>query len=151
MPETPTFPILPVDRRYLERLDRSRAPRTRHIPQADDTTAADLRRTAAGHTLRRYFRRTFFDPRLVAPRPGPSLLDRCPKWGRPTVAMYVAVAVLPFVALALAILRTDLHPRLSRVRALTPTEVMKVLVVTRRLFGFAKLLTRKAVCRVMMA
>lgn len=148
MPETPTFPILPVDRRFLERLDRFRNPVPREYPQPTDTGEADRRlRSAAQGTLRRYFRRTFFDPTLVEPPPGPSLYDRWPAWARPAAGLFFAVAFLPFLALALAVLRTDLHPRLSRYRMVTPTDVLKGLAVTRRVFAFAKLIARLFVRR----
>lgn len=59
----------------------------------------------------------------------------------------MAVAVLPFVALALAHFRTDLYPRLCRQRAVTPTDVLKGLAVTRRLEGFSHWLARQVVRR----
>jgi hypothetical protein len=148
MPETPTFPILPVDRRFLERLDRFRNPVSREYHQPTNTAEAEQRlRSAATVTLTRYFRRTFYDPRLDTPRPGPSLFDRYPRRVRPAVALLLAVACLPFLVLALTVLRTDLHPRLQRYRALTPTDVLKGLAVTRRPFAFARLLARQVVRR----
>jgi hypothetical protein len=148
MPETPTFPILPVDRRFLERLDRYRNPEPREYPQPTDTGETDRRlRSAAGNTLHRYFRRTFHDPALEAGRPGPSLYDLCPQGARPAVALLLAVALLPFLVLALVVLRTDLHPRLRRYRVVTPTDVLKGLAVTRRVFAFARLLARQVVRR----
>ncbi len=143
MPETPTFPLPPIDAKFQARLERSRdyvPPETVSLP---DCPRPDFRGEAS-RALRRYMRR---DREPIVLETGPSLLEQLPERAVSPLCTGVAVGLLVVELLYFVTCRPDVHPRLARRNVLSPVDVKKSLVVSRDLRTAARTLIRTFVRR----
>jgi hypothetical protein len=138
MPETPTFPLTPIERKFVVRRERYEAyvpPVTSPAPFERDEEAS----RQASRSLRNYMHR----PRRARRKPIPiSLHQRLPSAVIVPLANLVAAGLMVFELIYFAVCHPELHPRLARRRLLVPNDVRKSFVVSRTPFEMLRVLGR---------
>lgn len=138
MPETPTFPLTPIERKFVVRRERYEAyvpPVTSPVPFEREEEAS----RQASRSLRHYMHR----PRRTPRKPIPiSLHQRVPSAAIVPLANLVAAALMVLELPFFAACHPELHPRLARRRLIAPGDVLKSFAVSRTPFEMLRVLGR---------
>lgn len=138
MTQTPTFPLTPIERKFIVRRERYEA----YVPP-DAAPVPFERSEVASRTAWAALRNYMHRPRCARWKPIPiSLHQRLPSAAIVPLANLVAASLLVFELLYFPTCHPELHPRLARGRLLAPDDVRRSFAVSRTPYDMVRVLGR---------